>query len=93
MPTDHDLLTQLRARFSALLKTVEGMQQGVTADRDRFLRTDSFDVQHKEIQKRVDELLDRVSNLETWQSRLIGIATAFVIISGILGALVGHMFK
>lgn len=67
------------------LEKLNELRAEVMRDRDQFLRKDVYDQQH-------GSLSERVVKVEQFQSKTIGVVTVLVLGSGILGAVVMHVF-
>lgn len=68
------------------LESLNELRNEVPTDRSRFLSKDLYEQMHV-------SLLDRVSKIETAQSKLIGGFAVVIVVAGILGAVVGHFLK
>lgn len=86
------------------LSKLNDLRDEVVHDREIYLRSDVYETRHTELQRelkqdsillntRIDVAFERISTLERWESKVIGIGLAAVTVTTLLGVLVDHLWK
>ncbi len=68
------------------LQNLNELREQVLSDRTRYLDSAVYNQMHKALDA-------RVSKVENAQSRLIGVGATLIILSGAVGAVIGHFWK
>lgn len=64
------------------LEALNCLRADVLKDRELFITKDAYRA-----------LEDRVTKLESWQGRIVGAGIVLMTLSGVLGAILAHLFK
>jgi len=66
------------------LDKLNELRNEVVQDRSRYMTTERFEMQHKTIE-------DRLTKLEMWQSKIIGISIGIGLIAGLAGVIIAKL--
>lgn len=67
------------------LETLNALRLDVLKDRELFLTKSVYEEMHNAV-------IDRVTKLESWQARIVGAGVLLMALSGLIGAVVSHIF-
>lgn len=78
-------LRLVAASLEHRLETLNALRADVMKDREQFLPKTVYEEMHS-------ALTDRISKIEAWQSRIVGAGILLMALSGLLGAVIEHLF-
>jgi hypothetical protein len=81
------------AQIDSRLEKLNELRQEVVADRGIYLTRSEYEAKHETLGARFKPIEEKIAGLEKWQNKVIGIGIVLVLLSGLIGALIGKVLS